>query len=135
MVSRTGNYSGYIDPASIDGWHHGLIDVDWSNAKAQWVEQQPMNDEAMLLEQFQRLKKADPHNKVWLYRGTIYAYPWYKETRLILDDPAYEPWFLHFVRLVAGAQQTATYMCKCTRLLYVYGGALSTPLRQCAVPS
>ena len=34
--------------------------------------------------------------KVWLYRGTIYAYPWYSETRRILDDPAYSPWFLKF---------------------------------------
>ena len=62
------------------------------------VKQTPMNDEAMLLNQFSMLKRSAPGNKVWLYRGTIYAYPWYKETRLILDDPAYDPWFLKFVR-------------------------------------
>ena len=55
-----------------------------------------MDDEAMLMEQFRRLKAADQDTKVWLYRGTIYAYPWYSETRRILDDPAYEPWFLKF---------------------------------------
>eukprot|EP00662_Eupelagonemidae_sp_cell21_P001447 gene1447-biopygen87120 len=48
------------------------------------------------MEQFRLLKAADPKTKVWLYRGTIYAYPWYAETRKILDDPAYSPWFLKF---------------------------------------
>jgi hypothetical protein len=89
------NYSGFIEPTAIAGYR-GLIDVDWSNSKAQWTKHKPMDDESMLMEQFRRLKAADAGTKVWLYRGTIYAYPWYSETRKILDDPAYAPWFLQF---------------------------------------
>ena len=29
-------------------------------------------------------------------RNSVYAYPWFTEVRKILDDPAYEPWFLMF---------------------------------------
>ena len=46
----------------------GLIDVDWSNAKAAWTKQQPMDDEAMLLEQLRRLKKDQPTCKPELFR-------------------------------------------------------------------
>ena len=89
------NYTGFIDPANVAPFG-GLIDVDWSNAKQQWTKHQPMDDESMLMEQLRRLKAGDPERKLWVYRGTIYAYPWYAETRRILDDPAYAPWFLHF---------------------------------------
>jgi hypothetical protein len=67
------NDSGFLDPASLGGWSGGLVDVDWSNAKALWVRQQPMRDEQMLLEQLRRLREAEPRGKVWIYRGTIYA--------------------------------------------------------------
>ena len=106
------NYTGYLDPAAIAGWR-GLIDVDWSNAKSLWTKQQPMRDEEALLEQHRRLKAADNATKVWLYRGTIYAYPWYAETRTILDDPAYAPWFLHFRASSRGPNGTATVSPKC----------------------
>ena len=89
------NYTGFLDTANMAPFG-GLIDVDWSNAKKQWTKHQPMDDESMLMEQLRRLKADDPGRKLWVYRGTIYAYPWYAETRRILDDPAYEPWFLHF---------------------------------------
>lgn len=26
----------------------------------------------------------------------MYAYPWYTSVRTLLDDPAYEPWFIQF---------------------------------------
>eukprot|EP01079_Euglenida_sp_SAG-EU17-18_P006453 gene6453-6223_t len=91
------NYTGFLDPAGLAPFG-GLIDVDWSNAKQVWTKHQPMDDEAMLMEQLRRLKQEDPGRRLWVYRGTIYAYPWYSETRRILDDPAYEPWFLHFRR-------------------------------------
>ena len=49
------------------------MDVDWSNGKAEWVKQQPMEDETMLLEQFKQLKALDKGNKVWLYvKSSIY---------------------------------------------------------------
>ena len=67
LLCRPCNYSGFLDPASIAGWAGGLVDVDWSNGKAEWVKQQPMEDETMLLEQFKQLKALDKGNKVWLY--------------------------------------------------------------------
>jgi hypothetical protein len=33
---------------------------------------------------------------VWVYRCSVYAYPWYTAVRTILDDPAYAPWFIDF---------------------------------------
>ena len=89
------NYSGFLDKQNLAPYG-GLIDVDWSNSKQQWTKHQPMDDESMLMAQMRSLRVDDPGRKLWVYRGTIYAYPWYAETRKILDDPAYEPWFLHF---------------------------------------
>ena len=59
------------------------------------------------------LYKIHPRRKLWAYRGTIYAYPWYAETRRILDDPAYDPWFLHFRASSRGPNATATVSPKC----------------------
>jgi len=33
---------------------------------------------------------------VWVYRCSVYAYPWYTSVRTILDDPAYSDWFVKF---------------------------------------
>ena len=39
---------------------------------------------------------ATPGTTVWVYRCSIYAYPWYTSVRTILDDPAYAAWFIDF---------------------------------------
>jgi len=33
---------------------------------------------------------------VWVYRCTVYGYPWYTSVRRILEDPAYDDWWMHF---------------------------------------
>lgn len=33
---------------------------------------------------------------MWVYRCSVYAYPWYTSVRTILDDPAYSDWFVKF---------------------------------------
>lgn len=33
---------------------------------------------------------------MWVYRCSVYAYPWYTSVRNILDDPAYKSWFVQF---------------------------------------
>jgi hypothetical protein len=43
------NNSGFTDPKRTVGW--AVIDFDWSNAKALWVAQRPMNDEELLQQQ------------------------------------------------------------------------------------
>ena len=65
------------------GWHDakyaakfGVVSYDWSNAKALWAQNQPMNCEEMLTEQAERVLKEDPgivgeQPRVWVYRNTI----------------------------------------------------------------
>lgn len=88
------NYSGWTDPASTKGW--GVVDFDWSNAKQVWAKSKPMNDEELLFQQVQMTTSASPDTTVWVYRCSVYAYPWYTSVRTILDDPAYAPWFINF---------------------------------------
>ena len=97
------NNTGYTSPSSTLGW--GIIDFDWSNGKGTgtadgWVKHQPMDDEEMLFEQVRRTTKASPGTTVWVYRNTVYAYPWYTSVRKTLEDPAYSPWYFKF----AGAE-------------------------------
>ena len=33
---------------------------------------------------------------VWVYRGSMWAYPWYTSVRVILEDPKYQDWFVSF---------------------------------------
>ena len=68
------NKSGFTDPASTLGW--GIIDFDWSNSKEIWAKNKPMNDEEMLFEQVQMTTKATPGTTVWVYRCSVYAYPY-----------------------------------------------------------
>lgn len=71
-------------------------DFDWSNNKETWAKSKPMNDEELLFQQVQMTTSASPGTTVWVYRCSVYAYPWYTSVRTILDDPAYKPWFLQF---------------------------------------
>ena len=55
-----------------------------------------MDDEEMLFKQVQMTAAATPGTTVWVYRCSVYAYPWYTSVRTLLDDPAYAPWFINF---------------------------------------
>ena len=88
------NKSGFTNIDSIRGW--SIIDFDWSNAKEIWDKNSPMNDEELLFQQVQMTTQASPNTTVWVYRCSVYAYPWYTSVRTILDDPVYKPWFLQF---------------------------------------
>ena len=33
---------------------------------------------------------------VWVYRGSMWAYPWYTSVRKTLEDPAYADWYIKF---------------------------------------
>jgi hypothetical protein len=39
---------------------------------------------------------ATPGTVAWIYRNTVYGYPWYTTVRTILEDPAYADWFIKF---------------------------------------
>lgn len=88
------NYSGWTDPAWGAQW--GIIDFDWSNAKALWANAQPMDCEERLVEQARRVKAINPNTKVFVYRNLVKALPWYTNVREKLTDPAYAGWFLAF---------------------------------------
>jgi len=88
------NNSGFTDPASTVGW--SIIDFDWSNAKALWVAQRPMNDEELLQQQVVMSTSASLGQTVWVYRGSMWAYPWYTSVRKTLEDPAYSDWYVKF---------------------------------------
>ena len=33
---------------------------------------------------------------VWIYRNTVYAYPWYASVRKTLEDPKFADWYMRF---------------------------------------
>jgi hypothetical protein len=88
------NNSGYTDPKTTVGW--SVIDFDWSNAKALWVADRPMDDEVYLQRQVEMSTSASLGQTVWVYRGSMWAYPWYTSIRKTLEDPTYSDWFLKF---------------------------------------
>lgn len=50
-----------------------MIDFDWSNAKALWVVNRPMNDEELLQEQVVMSTNASLGQTVWVYRGSMWG--------------------------------------------------------------
>ena len=93
------NNTGFTDPQTTLGW--GIVDFDWSNGKGTgpadgWAKHQPMDDEEMLFKQVQMTTAATPGTTVWVYRNTVYGYPWYTSVRKILEDPAYSDWWIKF---------------------------------------
>ena len=83
--------------------------VAGSNAKALWVKNRPMNDEELLQQQVVMSTSASLGQSVWVYRGSMWAYPWYTSVRLTLEDPAYSDWYVKF------KPQGPWYSDKCDR--------------------
>jgi len=57
-----------------------------------------MDDEDMLFKQVQMTTAATKGTTVWVYRNTVYGYPWYTDVRKTLEDPAYADWSVSRVR-------------------------------------
>ena len=74
----------------------GVVDLDWSNSKALWVNEKPMQCEENLVKQATIMKAETPLSKVWVYRDPVLAMPWFTTVRKIMDDEDYRPWFLKF---------------------------------------
>ena len=55
-----------------------------------------MDDEEMLFKQVQQTTAATKGTTVWVYRNTVYGYPWYTDVRKTLEDPAYADWYVDF---------------------------------------
>jgi len=59
-----------------------------------------MDDEKKLQDQVEMSVAASAamglNQSVWVYRGSMWAYPWYENVRKTLDDPAYSDWYIKF---------------------------------------
>ena len=88
------NYSGYQDPSLTPTFR--IQDYDWSNSLAAWSAATPMDTNERLLVQEAMTKAANPSSISWIYRNSVYGYPWYQSVRFILDDEDYSPWILKF---------------------------------------
>jgi hypothetical protein len=88
------NYSGQYDPAVAAKF--GIVDFDWSNEKDVWVNDSPMTCMERLVTQAQVIKKINPDTKIWVYRESVAAQPWYTDVRAKLTDPKTEHWFMKF---------------------------------------
>jgi hypothetical protein len=55
-----------------------------------------MSCEENLVAQAVLMKNETPDSRVWVYRNTVLAMPWFASVRRIMEDPAYRPWFLKF---------------------------------------
>ncbi len=65
------NASGYLEPVDFYA-QFGIVDIDWSNAKSVWVTP-PMNDDACLIEQVNRIKAVNSETRVFVYRNCVKA--------------------------------------------------------------
>ena len=68
------NYTGFFNPVSAA--QYGIVDFDWSNAKAEWTKQHPMDCEERLVEQAKLIKAINPDTKIYIYRNLVKALPW-----------------------------------------------------------
>lgn len=86
------NYSGHYNPSVAAKF--GIVDFDWSNQKDQWVNDSPMTCKERLLAQAKVIKAINNETKVWVYRESVAAQPWYIDVReKLLSNPE---WFLKF---------------------------------------
>jgi hypothetical protein len=95
--------STIIMPCNTSGWfdasfaaQYGIVDIDWSNGRAQWSRSTPMDDDSRLATQAAMIKAINPNTHVWIYRNLVKALSWYDAVREKLEDPQYSGWFLHF---------------------------------------
>ena len=69
---------------------------DWSNEKDIWVNDSPMTCMERLISQAEAIKAINPETKIWVYRESVAAQPWYSDVREKLLDPQSASWFLKF---------------------------------------
>ena len=55
----------------------GMLPQDWSNEKDIWVNDSPMTCMERLVSQAEAIKAINPETKIWVYRESVAAQPWY----------------------------------------------------------
>eukprot|EP01114_Cavostelium_apophysatum_P018996 TRINITY_DN5990_c0_g1_i2.p1 TRINITY_DN5990_c0_g1~~TRINITY_DN5990_c0_g1_i2.p1 ORF type:complete len:447 (-),score=72.88 TRINITY_DN5990_c0_g1_i2:49-1389(-) len=94
MINASGPYN------QTQASHFGIASYDWSSEKAQWVNSRPMDCEERMLAEAKATKAANPNSRPFVYRNLVKALPWFSSVRKIIDDPAYEGFFLRFDKSV-----------------------------------
>ena len=86
------NYTGPFSTQVAAQW--GISDIDWSNAKAQWVQQHPMQSQEELVTAAANIRAVSNRTKVWVYRNLAWAPSWFTDVReKIVSNPE---WFIPF---------------------------------------
>ena len=86
------NYTGPFDLDYSTKW--GIADLDWSNSKAQWVQNHPMTSEEELVTAATAIRGRSNRTKVWIYRNLVWAPSWFTDIReKIISKPE---WFIRF---------------------------------------
>jgi hypothetical protein len=118
------NKSGYFDPTFAA--KYGLVDFDWSNAKALWANTKPMDCQERLSQQATSVKSLNVRTRVFVYRNIVKALPWYSSVREKLEDPAYSGFFLKFKDGINGTYYTSN-PCTGTKCSEFYHDQDQTP--------
>lgn len=113
----TCNHSGFHDARYAARF--GVVSYDWSNAKAEWAQNKPMNCEEMLTKQAEMVLALDAgidgeQPRVWIYRNTIKALNWFSSVREKLDDPRYSGWFVKFANYSSSKSNDSYHVPACT---------------------
>ena len=120
------NWTGFLQESAYRNW--GLVDIDWSNARAVWSSAEPMTCQETLLQQARAVKAATPGAKVMVYRNLVKALPWYSAVREKIRDPAYSGWFLKFSDAVRANHSAAHVpVCTGTKCSLLYHDQWQTP--------
>ena len=93
-ISMACNSSSFFDPSL--GAEFGIVSYDWSNNKARWAQQRPMNDVELMLEQAAMTQALNPASKTFIYANLVKALPWLTYVREKLEDPQFSGYFLPF---------------------------------------
>lgn len=104
-ITMACNSSGWFNTTLAASF--GITSFDWSNAKAQWVQQFPMDDEERLITQTSMTKTLQTDTRVFIYENLVKALPWMTTVREKLEDPNYSGFFLKFSEL--GPWNNGTY--------------------------
>lgn len=109
----------------------GVVDYDWSDAKNIWSAAQPMDCEEALVTQADGTHALQkPGGRVWVYRNSVKALPWFTSVREKLEDPAYWGWFLAFKNCTDGR---GGYVCGPNATQNLYHDFEQTPRGDCGV--
>ena len=109
-------HSGLFDPDIAAQW--GITDFDWSNGKALWVNDTPMDSESVNLKQVVLVKEANASTRTFVYRNLVKALPWFGTVREKLVDPRFSGWFLPYSRSVRHPSAPPCTAGKCSRLYH-----------------